>query len=209
MTRVICISDTHNLGSKLKVPDGDILIHAGDMTSRGSLNEVEREVDWLKSLPHKHKVLIAGNHDWAFQRTPAAAQALCNEGVTYLQDGEVTCEGFRIWGAPWQPLFYNWAFNLRRGAQIKAKWDLIPVGIDILVTHGPPQYILDQTMSKEQVGCFDLAAAIRRVQPKLHVFGHIHEGYGQTRKGNTIFVNASSCNRFYDPIHEPIVIDLN
>lgn len=204
--RVVCISDTHGLHEDLTVPDGDLLIHAGDLTGHGSLREVALARDFLAALPHPHKVVIAGNHDFAFEREAAAAVALL-DGVTYLLDAEHRVEGLRIWGSPWQPWFFDWAFNLERGAAIRAKWDLIPQGIDVLVTHGPPRGHGDLTARCELAGCEDLLAAVRRVKPRWHVFGHIHEGYGTTRENDTRFINASTCTVDYRPINPPIVFD--
>jgi hypothetical protein len=135
------------------------------------------------------------------------------DGVIYLEDNERTVAGLRIYGSPWQPEFYSWAFNLPRGPELKAKWDMIPDGLDILVTHGPPlghgdmTFGYDGRMPKGSVGCADLKDAVFRAKPKLHIFGHIHSGYGVTEEGGTKFVNASSCNENYDALNKPIVMD--
>ena len=129
-------------------------------------------------------------------------------GVTYLEDEEVEIEGLRLWGSPWQPWFYDWAFNLPRGPALRAKWDRIPAGIDVLVTHGPPHGVLDHVGRGEDVGCEELLEAVRRVRPRLHVFGHIHEGYGQLERDGVRFVNASTCTLSYDPVNAPILFDL-
>lgn len=205
--RVVCISDTHNQLHKLAVPPGDLLIHAGDLTSHGSLREIGRADRALAALPHRHKVIIAGNHDWGFVREPAAARALIKSAI-YLEDEAAVIEGLRLYGSPWQPWFFDWAFNYPRGASLKPVWDRIPESTDLLITHGPPQGHGDQTARGESVGCPDLTAAIRRLRPRLHVFGHIHEGYGVTQEGATTCINASSCTLSYQPINAPIVIDL-
>jgi predicted phosphohydrolase len=205
--RVVCISDTHLQCRDVPIPTGDILIHAGDLTGRGSLAELAREVDWVRTLPHAHKVLIAGNHDFCFERENERARALC-AGLTYLQDEEARVDGLRIWGSPWQPWFFDWAFNLARGAEIRAKWELIPAGIDILVTHGPPLGFGDRTTNGEDVGCADLLSAVRRLKPRYHVYGHIHEGWGVRESEGTTFVNACLCDHEYRPVQQPIVLDL-
>ncbi|MCU0865399.1 MAG: metallophosphatase domain-containing protein [Planctomycetes bacterium] len=205
--RIVCLSDTHDLHDQLQVPDGDLLLHAGDATMRGSEAQIRAFDRWLAGLPHRHKVVIAGNHDWAFERTPAAARSWLR-AATYLEDSEVTIDGLRIWGSPWQPWFYDWAFNLERGPAIAAKWDLIPAGIDVLITHGPPAGILDRTDQGDAVGCTDLLAAVRRVRPRLHVFGHIHEAYGTFEQDGVRFVNASNCSVRYRPVQPPIIVDL-
>lgn len=223
--RIVCLSDTHNRHERIDVPDGDVLVHAGDATLRGTRREIAAFDDWLAQLPHAHKLFVAGNHDWLFERVPSEARALLHH-ATYLQDGGVLIDGVRFWGSPWQPWFLSWAFNLQRGAELKAKWDLIPAGTDVLVTHSPPFGILDRVLPQpsrallpaqemktvaaqgEHVGCDDLREALVRIAPRLHVFGHIHEAYGREQYGRTTYVNASSCNAAYEPIQPPIVIDL-
>ena len=206
--RVVCISDTH-LRHKFDVPPGDVLIHAGDATIVGSEQEFQRFFDWFGKLPHPHKVLIAGNHDWLFEKLPEDARALIPPGITYLQDELATVNGLKIYGSPWQPEFMGWAFNLPRGWPMKKKWELIPAGIDILVTHGPPLGFLDfSPFGTENAGCADLRNELLRVKPKLHVFGHIHHGYGQTEWNGIKLVNASICDEAYRPSNKPIVLEL-
>lgn len=213
MPRIVCISDTHLVHeqTRIEIPDGDILIHAGDATYRGSDWEVRKFLNWFSALPHKHKVFVAGNHDWMFESYPKQAATLLSEfpNVIYLQDSIVELEGLKIWGSPWQPWFFDWAFNLQRGADIKAKWDLIPEGIDVLITHGPPYGLGDKVPSGELVGCVDLLEALKRVKPKLHVCGHIHLGHGlyKTPEG-VIVANASICDERYKGVNAPHVVDL-
>ena len=218
MPRLVCLSDTHGLHDALMVPDGDVLIHAGDMTMGGREAEVQAFADWIVSLPHACKIVIAGNHDWLFERAATRARELLAD-VTYLMDEGTEAAGLRIWGSPWQPWFFDWAFNLPRGDALRDKWDLIPPDIDVLVTHGPPSGYLDGAerpvwfgaddgVDPDHVGCEELRVALDRVQPRLHVFGHIHEGYGQARHGSTILVNASTCDADYRPVNPPVVVDL-
>lgn len=205
--RVVCLSDTHLRHAELRVPDGDLLLLAGDVTRRGSLPELEEVDAWLATLPHPHKVLVAGNHDFGFETDPAAARARLGHAA-YLEDQELTLGGLRIWGSPWQPVFFDWAFNLPRGVPLREKWDLVPAGIDVLLTHGPPRGILDRTARGEDVGDDDLLAAVLRVRPRLHVFGHIHESHGTVVRDGVTFVNAACCDLRYRPTQPPIVIDL-
>ena len=191
MPRIVAIADTHNRHAQLALPAGDVLIHAGDLTGRGTLRELEQVADWLRAQPHRHKVVVAGNHDFALQRQPAQAKALF-QGLHLLEDEEVQLEGLRIWGAPWQPWFHDWAFNLRRGPEIDAKWRLIPAGVDVLVTHGPPHGYGDVVYRGERVGCEDLTRHLDRVKPRLHLFGHIHEDKGEWRRGETRIVNCTT-----------------
>jgi predicted phosphohydrolase len=206
MPRLVCISDTHSLHARMLVPDGDVLVHAGDLSKRGRRDEIEAFDAWLGTLPHPHKVVIAGNHDWAFERDPEARTWIRN--ATYLQDEGVTIAGLRFWGSPWQPRFFDWAFNLDRGPQLAEVWAKIPEGLDVLVTHGPPRGVLDRTARGDEAGCDDLLAAVALKRPRFHVFGHIHEAYGRRAEGATTYVNACTCDLEYNPVQPPIVIDL-
>lgn len=213
--RIVCISDTHNCNEEIVVPDGDLLIHSGDAVTSGTLNEIERFFNWFASLPHKRKVLIAGNHDWAFQLQPDKVRALIPESLTYLQDSSTEIDGLKIYGSPWQPRFFDWAFNLNRGPELAEKWARIPDDIDVLITHGPPHGILDLVPRKgwdENTGCEELRKRVEQIAAygrlKLHVFGHIHCGYGVHEEFGVKFVNASTCDEQYNPTNPPIVVDL-
>ncbi len=194
--RVVAMADTHGFHADLTVPEGDLLVHAGDLTNLGKLPQLAAVADWLRAQPHRHKVVIAGNHDFALQRRPAEARALFH-GLTYLEDQEVRLEGVRIWGSPWQPWFHDWAFNLRRGPDLAAKWALIPEGVDLLVTHGPPAGYGDRCDDGERVGCADLTRELARAKPRFHLFGHIHEDPGAWDVGPTRCLNVSvdECQR--------------
>lgn len=204
--RIVFISDTH-LQHAFTVPDGDVLVHCGDFTMKGSAGEIQGFDEWLQELPHKYKVVIAGNHDIGFEECPEAAQRLLKTPI-YLQDSSITIEGVKFYGSPWQPWFYDWAFNLPRGPALAAKWDLIPSDVDVLITHGPPSGILDVNLHGEHCGCEDLLGAVKRIKPKIHAFGHIHYGHGVVRVENTLFINASICNERYLPWQNPIVVDI-
>lgn len=185
-----------------------ILIHAGDVCSQGTLMEVVRFNNWIRDLPFKEKIVIAGNHDWYFEKKGRAFIKDTSE-FTYLQDESITIDGIKIYGSPWQPEFYNWAFNLPRGIKLKEKWDMIPDDTDILITHGPPLGHNDWVRrDRSNVGCADLLEAVKRVKPKYHIFGHIHSGYGQSANDDTVFINASVCNEEYQPINKPFVIEI-
>jgi Icc-related predicted phosphoesterase len=189
--RIVCVSDTHARHDKTVVPDGDILIHAGDLTSHGDLEDVESFDRWLGALPHPHKVVICGNHDFCFQEMASRARSRITNAI-YLEDESVEVEGVKIYGSPWQPWFGGWAFNLQRGPEIAAKWKLIPDDTQILVTHGPPEGVLDRTTRGEFAGCRDLFDRVLEVKPRLHVFGHIHEAAGRADFDGITFVNAST-----------------
>lgn len=186
---IVCVSDTHNCQPPL--PAGDILIHAGDLTQSGSLRELETTVNWLRSQPHPTKIVIAGNHDLlldanflpgigqtTLNHPSAAGDEILNWGdIIYLQNTEttITCNNgrrLRIYGSPYSPRHGNWAFQYPRSEDV---WGgKVPENIDILITHGPPRAHLDLL----NLGCVHLLQELWRVRPRLHIFGHIHEGAG-------------------------------
>jgi len=205
--KITAISDTHSLHKKITEKlEGDILICAGDITRRGSKDDVLDFNHWLGELDFKYKIVIAGNHDFCFEKDDTCYELLAN--AIYLEDSFVETEGLKIYGSPWQPWFFNWAFNLQRGKEISDKWDLIPDDIDILVTHGPPFEILDKTKRGEFVGCKDLKKRVLEVRPKVHIFGHIHEAYGAVDTHNTKYINASVCNLGYKPVNKPVTFEI-
>jgi predicted phosphodiesterase len=204
--RIVAISDTHCMHDRVDVPDGDVLVHAGDFCMSGKASQVRAFADWFEAQPHRHKIVIAGNHDRSLELDPDLARMMFRR-ATYLFDTETEIDGIKFYGSPWQPWFLNWAFNLRRGEPLREKWALIPLDVDVLITHGPPWGVLDVAYDNEHVGCEELTMAISRNQPKLHIFGHIHEGYGTHREGPTLHVNASTCTLAYAPTNPPIVID--
>ena len=206
MHRIVCISDTHGQHKKLKLPEGDILIHAGDICAgRGSRNEVEKFNEWLGELNYSHIICIAGNHDFPLVHYHEEAHEIMSNCI-YLKDEEVVIDGIKFYGSPWQPWFHSWAFNLQRGPEIAKKWAMIPDDTDILITHGPPYGYGDETMWSGHVGCRDLLDRINIVKPKVNIFGHIHEGYGVYNSDNTTFINASSVGDI--ELNKPIVLDI-
>ncbi len=212
MPKIVCLSDTHNCNEQIIVPEGDILIHAGDATGRGSIPEIIAFNRWFSNLPHRYKIFIAGNHDWLFETNNSYARSLLSSKIIYLQDSFVEIEGLKIYGSPWQPRFYDWAFNLMRGAELAEKWKLIPNDTDVLITHGPPHGILDEVPRQywiENTGCEELRKKVEEIRPKAHIFGHIHCGYGQTEEFGVKFINASNCDEEYNPTQPPIVFELD
>ncbi|HUQ96201.1 MAG TPA: metallophosphatase domain-containing protein [Chitinophagaceae bacterium] len=207
--KIVAISDTHCRHQSVKLPKGDLLLHAGDITYKGELAEVNDFLTWFSKQPFQYKVFIAGNHDFYFEkRTEATIKALLPEGVIYLKDSGVMLNGIHIWGSPITPWFFNWAFNRHRGAAIAKHWSLIPKDTNLLVTHGPAFGILDTVVNGNHVGDKDLLKTILDIKPAVHLCGHVHESYGKTRRGTTQFLNASVLNEKYELVNTPLIFDL-
>lgn len=185
------MADTHLYHQDLEVPEGDVLVHAGDMTRSGTPVQLAEVAAWLRGFSHPHKIVVAGNHDRALEYDPVSARSLF-DGLTYLQDASVTIDGVKFYGSPWQPEFHSWAFNLPRGPEIAKRWAAIPDDTDVLITHGPPRGIGDRCGMDERAGCEDLLARVRVVKPRLHLFGHIHQDRGQWTIGDTHFANVTT-----------------
>lgn len=203
--RLVCISDTH--GTLPNVPYGDVLIHAGDASMLGREYEIRAFNDWLGTLRHPHKIFVAGNHDWIFEKDSEKAKALLTNAI-YLQDSGVEIEGVKFWGSPWQPAYNDWAFNLKSPDERAAKWAMIPNDTRVLITHAPPATIGDGNGQMMPCGCDALNWRVFQVKPEVHVYGHIHEGYGMRCREGITFINASVLDGKYRLVNEPIVIDL-
>ena len=221
-----CISDLHGFVPVLQ--GGDLLIVAGDCTARNQTKEWKQFFDWFKSQDYKKKILVAGNHD-GFLVDCISSKVAEEMGIRedwdydYLMDSGIEFEGLKIWGSPWTPKFFNWYFMKKRGPEIEEKWELIPEDTNILITHGPPYGKLDKNDDGIHCGCVDLQNAVNFMDNlKLHVFGHIHEGYGREYQAEYtpgdardvlkpdytgmvpighLSVNASIMNRFYRPVN--------
>jgi Icc-related predicted phosphoesterase len=215
--KIVVISDTHEQEEKVNLPDGDVLLHAGDITYRGNLDKLTKFAAWAAEQKFTHKIIIAGNHDRSFEdvRADQATSILRDHGLIYLQDSGIEIDSIKFWGAPWQPWFYDWAFNVPRGAEIAKKWALIPEDTNVLITHGPPHGILDLVENDwgeyEHKGCEELRKKVDTLQKnlKLHVFGHLHlKGCNQTFINDTIFVNGAMCDEDYKIRRTPIVVEI-
>jgi predicted phosphohydrolase len=207
--KVVAISDTHCRHKSVKLPKGDLLIHAGDISYKGQRTEVADFLQWFAQQPFAQKIFIAGNHDFYFEKAYAGdLKAIVPEGVVYLQDSGVVIDGIHIWGTPVTPWFYDWAFNRHRGGAISKHWNLIPPETNLLITHGPAFGILDTVLNGSHVGDKDLLKRVQEIKPAAHVFGHVHESYGRLKKGSTRFINASVLNEKYELVNPPVVFDL-
>ena len=201
------ISDTHTYHGLLKVPeDIDMVIHSGDATNPRDPYASEQEmlnfISWFGSLPIKHKVFVAGNHDLCIERNLVTKIDFMKNGIVYLENDYAEVEGIKIWGSPFTPTFgEGWAFNKKRSA-LHDVWKEIPDDVDIVVVHGPPKGILD--LAYHQLNCIEFCGdeALRKrmylLNPKLCLFGHIHNnediinaGTMKLSIGDTIYSNGS------------------
>lgn len=247
--RICCVSDTHGLESSITkhMPQADMVIHAGDFTRVGKDHEIITFLEWWNNLDYKFKCLVGGNHDWGLQLAPSwfeseFAARMKGAGKTdfYLNDSGVEIEGIKFYGSPWTPRFFDWAFNLREHSPANDNmaehwgpsrvkytaeecWGKIPHETNVLITHGPAEFIGDELEGGGNVGCPVLADYLSNMGPnlKLHVSGHVHSGYGQYAAGYSwprgigraynpyIAVNAAVCTEQYRPKNKPIVVEIN
>jgi len=205
--RLVLLSDTHGNHRNVQVPDGELLIHAGDFTwlSR-SMKEVSDFNWWLGELPHRHKILVPGNHEF-FLETDRSKRSMLSKALVLI-DEAIEIDGLRIWGSPVTPL-YGGAFRMSSAADRRRLYAHIPDDIDVLITHGPPFGILDMMPNSSlHTGCRELFDAVIRVKPKVHVFGHIHSG-GILHTVSTTFVNAALFGQHGGIDKAPIVLRLS
>lgn len=216
--RIVAISDTHEQHEQIDLPEGDLLICAGDISFNGRPQAIADFNRWFAAQPHRCKILIAGNHDFLFEEDNSLARSLLSDEINYLEDSDCQLDVapagepnrlLKFWGSPITPWFFNWAFNRHRGAPIRRHWEKIPGDTDILITHGPPAGILDRNSAGEPTGCEDLRLVVDRIKPRVHIFGHIHEAYGVEEHDGTIFVNACQLDERYQLAHEPVVVTLD
>ena len=226
--RITVLSDTHTRHGLIPMedlPGGNLLLHAGDIMNSGyNKNDIWDFCHWFQSLKqYEDKVFIAGNHDRMFQNHPEDVKEWLDKfgDIIYLQDDDLVLYGdgpngdlpennIRIYGSPWQPEFYSWAFNLQRNSiELSGKWEAIPDNTDIVITHGPAFGTLDTVTGRpwDNLGCELLAERIERFRPKIHVCGHIHSGYGYEFKNGTHFFNAAILNESYEYTQKPMTFD--
>lgn len=214
--KIVAISDTHSQHDLVEIPECDLLIHSGDFVMSHDREQMYYAdatfnfCEWFKSQTQaKRKVAVAGNHDFICQEYEEQVREWLGPDADYLVDESVEIEGWNIYGTPWQPNFHSWAFNVSGDAHMRRKLDLIPKDTDILVTHHPPYGILDKSSWGVTCGCpLTLHYIKNKLNVKIHIFGHIHPGYGLLEKGDTLFCNATIVNEKYKVTNEPIILDL-
>lgn len=218
-----CISDLHGFYPKLD--GGDLLIIAGDLTAKHTYQEYILFCNWLSEQDYGQKIFIAGNHDPLLQNGDVVDDLFGGIDAEYLCDSHTNAGGFKVWGTPWTPCFYG--MNSKCAAftgtdkELAEKFALIPSDTDILITHTPPYGLLDEVEEETKWGRRKLNTGSEslyqelysgRIKPKLHVYGHIHEGFGHIPKMMDMpgvqFVNASYVNEYYEPVNKPIRVIL-
>jgi Icc-related predicted phosphoesterase len=208
---IVIISDTHNKHKRLgKLPEGDVIIHCGDITSVGRNYEVANFMDWFSELNQfKYKIFIAGNHDFLFEKESVFAKTLVPKNIIYLEDSGIEIEGINFWGTPVSKLFNNWAFN-RPEEKLLQHWQAVPDNTDVLITHTPPYSIMDWVdWNRSHEGSPTLYKEIfDRIKPKIHCFGNIHSGYGIKTMDGITFINASNLDDDYMCVNNPFIIEI-
>ncbi len=207
MKKLVIISDTHTFHKNVALPEGDILIYAGDAEIRSDM-ELMFFINWFGTLNFQHIIWIGGNHDFYLEQ-------LYNSNVVpkmpfnihYLINNEITIEGIKFWGSPFSSQFGRWAF-MEHLEELKSIWNKIPSDTDIVITHSPAFGILDQVVHGNiSVGCPALRDKLKSIKPKYHICGHIHEAYGVYQDEHTTYINASVLNEFYEMVNEPVEIN--
>lgn len=206
---IALISDTHQYHDTVEVPPCDILIHAGDYSSYGDMNELIKFNQWLGTLDQaKNIVCIDGNHDIFAYKSHSTARALFSNAI-YLRDELVEVQGLKIWGSPWSKKFGNWAY-MTSEEELLVKYQRIPEGVDILISHQPAYGILDKVENAGSVGSISLRDEVfNRIKPRLVTAGHLHLNGGLTKtEQGIIFANSAICDEDYNPSREPILLYL-
>ena len=207
--KILHISDTHTNHDKINIPsDIDLIIHSGDFSNKKDpfRNESEAHsfLDWFSSLDIRYKILVAGNHDTSIQARLITPKEIENRGIIYLENASVKIEGLLIWGSPYTPLYGKWAF-MKAEQELAPIWETIPDDVDIVITHSPPQGMLDLTFDSDNngtpyyrlCGSESLADRIDEVKPALHCFGHIHD----SQQGTYVFNAGTRLKAGYDTIY--------
>ena len=219
--RCVILSDTHEKHSEVIVPEGDLLIHCGDFTNRGSDAVITNFLTWFSGHQHKYKCFIMGNHELGTDGGPNRPRKLeivksftdKYENLFYLENSPITIEGINLYGSGYTPFYHNWAWNVMRGEAIAKCWARIPTNTNLLITHGPPRGILDLVDDYGEVrheGCDDLLDKVWRLpELRLHCMGHLHNQSHQVEEINGItFVNAAIVDDRHRIIHQPVIIDI-
>lgn len=208
--KIKLISDTHNDHNELdsKSLECDMLIHCGDFGTKGNYNEAIGFLYWLVKQPAKYKVLVPGNHDRRIKSHAELIKLTHDLGIHMLMDDPLEINGIKMYGVS-RTFWSETKAGIDGTMDRISAWEDIPEGLDILITHMPPKYILDMNQEGEHCGCSKLAEKVKEVKPKHHVFGHIHEFGGKTQQvWGTTFINCAVKNRQYITVRGAMELDL-
>ena len=210
--KICCLSDTHQHHKKIKMPESDMIIHAGDFTYHGELAEVKKFLQWYGEQKAKYKLLVCGNHEVEISKQPfQLLQQMCeDQGIRILNNNHTIVEGLTIFGSPNSSKFgYGWAYNSTENELENIYSSILP-DTDVIITHGPAYGRLDRVLMGNCVGSMALTKRISELSNlKLHVTGHIHESRGTLIRNGVLTVNAAICGIPYtDVIINPIVVEL-
>lgn len=186
--KIVAVSDTHKKHYGFEIPDGDVFVHCGDFMYFGQ-GDIYSFINWMIKLPHKHKVLVAGNHDYILEKHPDIIKIFPKE-INYLEDGYVFIDGYKFYGSPW--VRYCEGVGSFASPNLKNEWSRIPNDVDVLITHMPPFNYCDTGWKDQKFGCKDLLNKIEEVKPKISIFGHVHSSGGLSASNEyTSFYNVS------------------
>ncbi len=206
--RIVAIGDTHTQHRDVVVPDGDVLLFAGDGEFRSALDLVDFN-DWLSSFKYEHIIAIAGNHDFFCERFPGEIDRYLTEAI-YLRDEQyILPNGMSVWGSPMTQIFMDWAFMETDENLDRYHWSKVPKDTDILLVHGPAHKHLDIGRPiYGHLGSKTLAKRVEELKIPYVIHGHIHGGYGIEKIDQTTYINCSVLDEDYQLVNEPIVIDV-
>ena len=209
--KFVGLSDTHGKHHSVVVPEGDVIIHCGDITQKSNLSEVTDFIKWFSGLHFQYKILVAGNHDrFIGKRKPEFYKLINDNKIEYLENSLVRINGFSVWGSPFTLNHAGiGAFTYNGHSEAELIWSNIPDKIDILVTHAPPRGFKDFSRAENgNAGCLALREKVLSVRPRFHIFGHIHESYGIEQYGGSVFINASLTNCSEEIVNDPVVFEI-
>ena len=194
------------------MPEVDMIIHAGDFTYHGELEEVKKFLQWYGEQKAKYKLLVCGNHEVEISKQPfQLLQQMCeNEGIQILNNTHTVIQGLTIFGSPNSNKFgHGWAYNSTENELENIYASILP-DTDVIITHGPAYGRLDRVLMGNHAGSMALAKRISELSNlKLHVTGHIHESRGTMIRNGVLTVNAAICGIPYtDVIINPVTITL-
>jgi Icc-related predicted phosphoesterase len=224
MLKITALSDSHGLHDSVVVPKSDLLVHTGDFCNQGTLQDVIAFAKWFSKQEADCKVCVAGNHDLYCEQSYSTVERIFAEfGINYLENSSIEYKGFNIYGTPYTPVFFDWAYMFPREEMYDKVWSKVPDNTNILLTHGPMKGCLDKVLKKYanedddfHVGCTGMLQRVKELKElELIVCGHIHSGYGVQMLSNLYHdrelltvINASICNEKYRPLNKPIEVEL-